>query len=86
MGNTSSSRRLRLSNFVSLLVLVVMSAAALAAIFVTRGVERDQEPRLLAERADEISARLARSFTSLASSLRVLGEVGASYDPAAARV
>jgi PAS domain S-box-containing protein len=80
----SGSRRT--PNIVSVLLLLAMGAAAMATFFVTRGVVRDQEERLLAERADEVAALLSSSFTSLESSLRVLGEVAKESDAESARV
>ena len=72
--------RLRL---LSWLVLVVLVAGSLGAFAVSRRVVDDQEERLLAERAAEVGALLANSIDSIESSLRVLGPIGASHDPAA---
>ena len=77
------TRRVR-PRAVSLAVLAVLVAAALTVFGVSRRVVEDQEHELLAERAREIEAILDTSVESVAASLRVLGPVGASDDPAAA--
>jgi signal transduction histidine kinase/ActR/RegA family two-component response regulator len=66
-----------------LLVLLVLAAGALGAFALSRQVMADQEDRLLAQRAAEVQALLASSIDSIDSSLRVLGPIGASPDPAA---
>jgi PAS domain S-box-containing protein len=63
-------------------VLVVFAAASLATFFVTRGVVRGQEERLLEERGDEVAALLGSAIQSVETSLRILGTVGSSSDPA----
>ena len=72
--------RLRL---MSLLVLVVLVASSLGAFAVSSRVVDDQEQRLLVERTSEVQLLLANSFGSIQSSLRVLGPIGASPNPAA---
>jgi len=72
--------RLRL---LPLLVLLVLAAGALGAFTLSRRVMADQEDRLLAQRAAEVQALLASAIDSIDSSLRVLGPIGASPDPAA---
>jgi hypothetical protein len=72
--------RLRL---LSLLVLVVLVGGALGAFAVSSRVVNDQEQRLLEERTDEVQLLLVNSFGSIESSLRMLGPIGASPNPAA---
>ena len=72
--------RLRL---MSLLVLVVLVASSLGAFAVSSRVVDDQEQRLLVERTSEVQLLLVNSFGSIQSSLRVLGPIGASPNPAA---
>ena len=72
--------RLRL---LPLLVLVVLVGASVGAFAVSGRVVDGQEDRMLAERADEVGALLTNSFSSIGSSLRVLGPIGASPGPAA---
>jgi PAS domain S-box-containing protein len=67
----------------SLLVLVALVAGSLGMFVVFRRVVDDQEQRLLGERAAEVGALLTTSVTSFDSSLRVLGPIGVSADPAA---
>jgi len=67
----------------SLLVLVVLVASSLGAFAVSSRVVDDQEQRLLVERTSEVQLLLANSFGSIQSSLRVLGPIGASPNPAA---
>jgi PAS domain S-box-containing protein len=81
--NTSSSARSPASRLVPLAVLLVLVVTALGAFFVTRNLVIDQEQRLLREKADEVAALLANAFGSIESSLRTLGTLGASSDPAA---
>jgi signal transduction histidine kinase/ActR/RegA family two-component response regulator len=69
---------------VSWVLLIVFVAGAVAAFTVSRRVVNDQEQDLLAERAAEVRALLEGSRDSIASSLRVLGPIGASDDPASA--
>ena len=79
-GSLQGIGRLRL---LSLLVLVVLLAGSLGIFAVSRHVVDDQEQRLLAERTAEVQALLVNSFGSIEASLRVLGPIGASSDPAA---
>lgn len=72
------------SRLVPLAVLVLLSATALGMFMVTRNVVVDQEQRLLKERAAEVVALVSNSFGSLESSLRIIGQVGASPDRVAA--
>ena len=69
---------------VSFVVLVVLVMAALVVFGVSRRVVHDQERELLAERAGEVEAFLGNGVERVATSLRVLGPVGASPEPAAA--
>jgi signal transduction histidine kinase/ActR/RegA family two-component response regulator len=59
--------------------------SALATFLVTRRLVNDQEDRLLRDRSRELSSVLTSSISSTDSSLRVLGDIGASDDPAASR-
>ena len=85
-GPPQGRSRSRLSRLVPLAVSIALTASAVATFVVTHRVVREQEDRLLRERAGEVSALLTNSFSSTESSLRVLGNVGASLNPAAARV
>ena len=78
--------RSRLSRLMPLAISLVLAGSALATFDVTHRVAREQGERLLKERAGEVSALLTNAFSSVESSLRVLGNVGASLNPAAARV
>jgi PAS domain S-box-containing protein len=78
--------RSRLSRLVPLAVFLLLAAFAVATFGVTRNVERDQEARLLQDRADALSALLTNAFDGAESSMRVLGGVGASLHPAATRM
>jgi PAS domain S-box-containing protein len=79
------SRSIR-SRVVPLAVFLLLAASAVGTFEVTRRVVRDQEDRLLRDQAGEVEALLTTSFSSIESSLRVLGNVGASLNPAAAHV
>src|SRR5665811_304397 len=72
------------SRLLPLLVFVVLAGASLGAFGAVGRVVDAQEDRMLAERADEVKALLTNTFTGIESSLRVLGPLGASSDPAAA--
>lgn len=65
------------------IVLVLLSATGFGAFTVSKRVVDDQEQRLLVERAAEVEALLSNSIDSVESSLRVLGPIGASAEPAA---
>jgi PAS domain S-box-containing protein len=67
----------------SLLVLVVLVGGALGAFAVSSRVVNDQEQRLMEERTDEVQLLLVNSFGSIESSLRMLGPIGVSTNPAA---
>ena len=69
--------------FVPMAVLVVLLAAALGAFLITRNLVVEQEQRLLREKAHEVAALVTNAFGSIESSLRILGTLGASPDPAA---
>jgi PAS domain S-box-containing protein len=64
-------------------VFAVLAAASVAGFFVTRGVVEDQERRLLSRSTAEIGAVLETGVARIESSLRVIGPLGASSDPAA---
>jgi signal transduction histidine kinase/CheY-like chemotaxis protein len=85
-GHNSGAGIIRTFRFLPLAVLVVFVVIALGAYVVTRSLVVDQEERLLKERADEVGALLSNSFGSLTSQLRVLGNVGASTEEAAAEI
>ncbi|MEX2658147.1 MAG: ATP-binding protein [Acidimicrobiales bacterium] len=70
----------------ALAVLVVFVAFALAGFFGARQLVADQERRLLQERAGEVGALLTSAIDAFDSSLRVLGPLGVSADPAAPRL
>ncbi len=82
MAEPAERRWLRLGLLRSL-VLLVLVAGSLGAFVLSRQVMADQEDRLLAERTAEVEALLASAFDSIDASLRVLGPIGASSDPAA---
>lgn len=67
-------------------MLAVLAAGAVGAFAVSRHAVDVQDRRLLAERADEVGALLSNVIGSLETSMRVLGPVGASPDPAASRL
>ncbi len=62
----------------SLVVLVLLASLGVGGFAVTRGTARDQERRLLAERAGEVAALLTSATSSTASTLRLLGEAYAA--------
>jgi PAS domain S-box-containing protein len=76
------ARRVR-ARLLSLVVFVVLVGGSLAAFAVSNRIADDQEHRLLAERTSEVGALLTNAIDSFGSSLRVLGPIGASPDPAA---
>ena len=86
MADDLPPRRRTGSNAVPIAVLVAMVAAAVATWSITSRVVRDQEHRLLAQRADEVQALLANATQSIRSSLQVLGTVGSSPDPASVKL
>jgi PAS domain S-box-containing protein len=69
-----------------LVVFLVLAASAVGTFVVTVNLVRDQEARLLRDRAGEVSALLTNSFSSIESSLQVLGSVGSSGRPGATRM
>jgi PAS domain S-box-containing protein len=75
-----------LSRWVPVAVFLVLAASAAGTFAITHSVVRGQEQRLLQERAAEVSAVLTTSFSSVESSLRVLGSVGASGSSAAGQI
>jgi PAS domain S-box-containing protein len=79
----SSQRMFRLLPAAVLLALI---AAAVGAFLVTQNLVRRQEEQLLNDKAGEVVALLSSAFTSIRSSLSVLGVVGDSEDPAAAAI
>lgn len=83
MAATTGRQRRAPLRLLSALVLVVLCAGSLGAFVLSRQVLDDQEGRLLAERAAAVQALLANSIDGIDSSLRVLGPIGASSDPAA---
>jgi PAS domain S-box-containing protein len=86
VGVTQGRSRSGLSRIVPLAVLLLLAASAVATFVVTSSVVRDQEQRLLRDRAGEVSALLTNAFSSFESSLRVLGGVGASHHFAATQL
>ncbi|MGQ0521262.1 MAG: ATP-binding response regulator [Actinomycetota bacterium] len=72
------------SRTVPALVLVASVTAAFATWGLTASVVRDQEHRLLDQRADEVKALLLNAFVGTESSLQVLANLGTSPDPASA--
>jgi serine phosphatase RsbU (regulator of sigma subunit) len=62
--------------------LVVLLLLSVGMALVTRAVERDQESRLLEQRADEVSLVLETSITSLKATLTGLGHVARDGGPA----
>ena len=62
----------------SLVVLVLLASLGVGGFAVTRGTARDQERRLLVERAGEVAALLTSATSSTASTLRLLGEAYAA--------
>lgn len=83
---SDSGSRGRWARLVAPAVLLVLSLATVSTFVASRRVIRDQEERLLAQRADAVGALLKNRFGSIESSLRVLGGVGASSDEAASRI
>jgi PAS domain S-box-containing protein len=71
---------------VPLAVFLLLAASAVATFDITRSLVHDQEERLLLDKAAEVSALLTSSFGAVESSLRVLGNLGASLNPESARV
>lgn len=80
---TSSLSISRLLPGAALAAAVVLAVGGFA---VARQLGNDQEHRLLAERADEVGALLSVSIEQIRTSLQVLGALGASSDPAGARL
>ena len=74
----------RTARLAPLAVFVVVATASAAAFFVARGVAEDQDARLLSERAGEVNALLTNSLNRVETSLRLLGVLASSPDPAAA--
>ena len=64
----------------------MLTTASAAAFVVARRVADDQEARLLSERAGEVRALVANGFDRIETSLRLLGMVASSSDPAARRL
>jgi PAS domain S-box-containing protein len=85
-GPSHGRTRSRLSLMAPLAVFLVLAASAVATFDVTVNVVRDQEGRLLRDRAGEVSALLTNSFSSIESSMQVLGSVGASGRPGATQM
>ena len=61
----------------------VLMAVTVAAFVLSRRIAVDQERRLLRERTVEVAALVTNAIDTLTSSLRVLGPLGASGEPAA---
>src|SRR6266516_121817 len=57
---------------------LLLASLGVGGFAVTRGTARDQERRLLAERAGEVAALLTSATSSTASTLRLLGEAYAA--------
>lgn len=82
----STGSRSRWPRLVAPTLLVALVLATGSMFVASRRLLQDQEERLLAERTDEVAALLKNAFSSIESSLRVLGGVGASSDEAATRL
>jgi PAS domain S-box-containing protein len=85
-GPSEGTSRSRLSLLAPVAVFLVLAASAVVTFDVTVNVVRDQEARLLRDRAGEVSALLTNAFSSVESSMQVLGSVGASAHPGATRM
>lgn len=67
-------------------VFVVLATASMVTFLAARKVAREEEARLLTERSGEVHALLTSSLGQIETSLRLLGVLSASPDPAAARL
>jgi signal transduction histidine kinase/ActR/RegA family two-component response regulator len=75
---SGSAARGRLLRLLSLVVFAALAGLATAGFFVTRSAARQEERRILHERAGEVAALLTSSTDSLGSTLRLLGEAYAA--------
>ncbi|MGH9179797.1 MAG: ATP-binding protein [Acidimicrobiales bacterium] len=81
-----AGRPSRWTGAVPAVVLAACLAATTATWAVTAGVVKDQEDRLLRQRADGVGAILSNSLGGIVPSLQVLAALGTSGDPAASRL
>jgi PAS domain S-box-containing protein len=86
MTTTEVTLRPRFHRLLPVAALIALTAATAGMFVMTQRLVSDQEDRLLGQRGDAVAALLANAFDSIESSLRVLGGVGTSPDPASSRI